>query len=229
VQLDEAGPSLLHLDVALDIRNGAQVEAAVALVRRVYEGRAREALEREAGADLGPQLAARLRDTVDRVAARLPGTLASVRVRLDVEKVVRPGGNAFRPGVLGYDLARLCFEGPAEQLDSTVVSQPALFVTSLAALESLKKAPFRNHRIVPGRGGVVEADSLQWLTKYLNTARRKVGQLRERKLNRSDVSRLVPEFLEYWEVPAADRRRMSARLQIGLEHLWDEQERAEAA
>ncbi|MCR4412553.1 MAG: acyltransferase domain-containing protein, partial [Thermoguttaceae bacterium] len=27
--------------------------------------------------------------------------------------------------ILGYDLARLCFEGPAEQLDSTVFSQPA--------------------------------------------------------------------------------------------------------
>jgi [acyl-carrier-protein] S-malonyltransferase len=40
--------------------------------------------------------------------------------------------------VLGYDLARLCFEGPAEKLDSTVHSQPALFVTSLAALESLR-------------------------------------------------------------------------------------------
>ena len=40
--------------------------------------------------------------------------------------------------VLGYDLAKLCFEGPAEELDSTVVSQPALFVTSLAALEWLR-------------------------------------------------------------------------------------------
>ncbi len=40
--------------------------------------------------------------------------------------------------VLGYDLAKLCFEGPVEQLDTTVVSQPALFVTSLAALEVLK-------------------------------------------------------------------------------------------
>jgi [acyl-carrier-protein] S-malonyltransferase len=39
---------------------------------------------------------------------------------------------------LGYDLAALCFEGPAEQLDSTVISQPALFVTSLAALEMLR-------------------------------------------------------------------------------------------
>lgn len=40
--------------------------------------------------------------------------------------------------ILGYDLAKLCFEGPPEQLDSTVFSQPALFVTSLAALESLR-------------------------------------------------------------------------------------------
>jgi len=41
--------------------------------------------------------------------------------------------------ILGYDLAKLCFEGPAEDLDSTVYSQPALFVTSLAALELLRK------------------------------------------------------------------------------------------
>ena len=40
--------------------------------------------------------------------------------------------------ILGYDLAKLCFEGPAEELDSTVISQPAIFVTSLAALESLR-------------------------------------------------------------------------------------------
>jgi [acyl-carrier-protein] S-malonyltransferase len=40
--------------------------------------------------------------------------------------------------ILGYDLAQLCFEGPAERLDTTVISQPALFVTSLAALEMLK-------------------------------------------------------------------------------------------
>lgn len=40
--------------------------------------------------------------------------------------------------ILGYDLAKLCFEGPAEELDSTVISQPAIFVTSLAALEWLR-------------------------------------------------------------------------------------------
>lgn len=41
--------------------------------------------------------------------------------------------------ILGYDLASICFNGPAEELDSTVVSQPAIFVTSLAALEKLRQ------------------------------------------------------------------------------------------
>lgn len=41
--------------------------------------------------------------------------------------------------VLGYDLKQLCLDGPKEQLDSTVFSQPALFVGSLATLEMLKE------------------------------------------------------------------------------------------
>lgn len=40
--------------------------------------------------------------------------------------------------ILGYSLTDLCFNGPMEQLSTTAVSQPALYVTSLAALESLK-------------------------------------------------------------------------------------------
>jgi [acyl-carrier-protein] S-malonyltransferase len=39
---------------------------------------------------------------------------------------------------LGYDLATLCFEGPTAELDSTIRSQPALFVCGLAALELLR-------------------------------------------------------------------------------------------
>lgn len=40
--------------------------------------------------------------------------------------------------ILGYDLAKMCFEGPEKELDSTIYSQPALFVASLAALEKLR-------------------------------------------------------------------------------------------
>jgi len=40
--------------------------------------------------------------------------------------------------ILGYDLLELCLRGPKERLDSTVISQPAIFVTSLAALAQLQ-------------------------------------------------------------------------------------------
>lgn len=41
--------------------------------------------------------------------------------------------------VLGYDLLEICLNGPAEQLNSTVISQPAIFVASMAVLESLRQ------------------------------------------------------------------------------------------
>lgn len=44
--------------------------------------------------------------------------------------------------ILGYDLLDLCANGPEEKLNSTVCSQPALFVAGLACLEVLRdKAP----------------------------------------------------------------------------------------
>lgn len=43
--------------------------------------------------------------------------------------------------ILGFDLSKICFEGPAEQLNSTTISQPAIFVTSVAILEVLRTNP----------------------------------------------------------------------------------------
>ncbi|MDB5352622.1 MAG: fabD [Planctomycetota bacterium] len=40
--------------------------------------------------------------------------------------------------ILGFDLRAICFDGPPEALNATDVSQPAIFVASLAALEDLK-------------------------------------------------------------------------------------------
>ncbi len=40
--------------------------------------------------------------------------------------------------VLGFDLRTICFQGPAERLYSTTLSQPAIFVTSAALLEVLR-------------------------------------------------------------------------------------------
>jgi [acyl-carrier-protein] S-malonyltransferase len=40
--------------------------------------------------------------------------------------------------ILGYDLLSICREGPAERLNTTAVSQPAILVTSLAMLDVLR-------------------------------------------------------------------------------------------
>ena len=50
--------------------------------------------------------------------------------------------------VLGYDIAALCFEGPAERLNLTEYTQPALLVSSIAALHALQAIGHHT-----GRGG----------------------------------------------------------------------------
>ena len=40
--------------------------------------------------------------------------------------------------ILGFDLRAICVDGPAEALEATDVSQPAIYVASIAALESLR-------------------------------------------------------------------------------------------
>lgn len=42
--------------------------------------------------------------------------------------------------VLGLDVPRVCFEGPADRLSATDVQQPAIFATSVAIFEALRSA-----------------------------------------------------------------------------------------
>ncbi len=42
--------------------------------------------------------------------------------------------------VVGFDLARLCFDGPAEELERTDIQQPAIFVASVALWEAFCEA-----------------------------------------------------------------------------------------
>ncbi len=44
--------------------------------------------------------------------------------------------------ILGFPLSRLCFEGPKADLNDTINTQPAIFATSIAALEALKAAGY---------------------------------------------------------------------------------------
>ncbi len=54
--------------------------------------------------------------------------------------------------LLGFDLRRLCFEGPAEELEKTDIQQPAIFVTSVALWEAFLEAGGRSEQFVRAGG-----------------------------------------------------------------------------
>ena len=44
--------------------------------------------------------------------------------------------------IVGFDLSRICFEGPVEELNKTTISQPAIFVPPAANQDlKIKTAP----------------------------------------------------------------------------------------
>jgi len=55
--------------------------------------------------------------------------------------------------LLAYDLADICFNGPAEKLNDTAICQPAILVTSLAILAALReREAFSRAQIVAAAG-----------------------------------------------------------------------------
>lgn len=78
---------------------------------------------------------------MSKVAFLFPGQGAQVvGMAKDVVEKVPAAKDLFgrASDVLGFDLLKVCVEGPAERLNATDVSQPALFVAGLAAVELLK-------------------------------------------------------------------------------------------
>ncbi len=76
---------------------------------------------------------------------------------------------------LGFDLARLCFEGPIDELSRTELTQPALVATSLAALRAVRERLGIDADVVVGHSvgeyaaiaaaGSVDVPQVMWLTR----------------------------------------------------------------
>jgi len=56
--------------------------------------------------------------------------------------------------VIGFDLASICFNGPEDRLNQTDISQPAIFVTSIAACRAASDANIINSQDVTAYAGL---------------------------------------------------------------------------
>jgi [acyl-carrier-protein] S-malonyltransferase len=69
--------------------------------------------------------------------AQLVGMGASLAAAYPAAAEIFEKANA----IVGFDLRQICFEGPAETLNTTTMSQPAIFTTSAALLEVMRTEP----------------------------------------------------------------------------------------
>lgn len=104
--------------------------------------------------------------------------------------------------LLGYNLQKICFEGPQEQLNSTTISQPAIFTVSVAILEVLRTEPETNS---------LKADITAGLSLGEYTALYAANVI-----NFDDCLRLVQKRGEYMQ-SAADKTDGSMVSIIGLD------------
>lgn len=78
---------------------------------------------------------------MDKTAILFPGQGAQVvGMGRDVAEVSDAARQVYSDAdrILGFQLSELCFEGPAERLNATDMSQPAIFVTSVAIWRALE-------------------------------------------------------------------------------------------
>ena len=70
----------------------------------------------------------------------------TVGMGAEIARAFPPAARLFEQAnnIIGYELSRICFEGPAEQLNTTTISQPAIFVTSAAILQAFRNNPAGN-------------------------------------------------------------------------------------
>ncbi|HUG17181.1 MAG TPA: ACP S-malonyltransferase [Thermomicrobiales bacterium] len=81
-------------------------------------------------------------DLGQRVAFVFPGQGSqSVGMGKRLHDISESARRVFRQAdeVLGFPLSKLCFEGPADELDDTINAQPAILTVSHAALEALRE------------------------------------------------------------------------------------------
>ena len=113
----------------------------------------------------------------------------------------------------GFDVARVCFEGPIEELTRTEVQQPALVATSLACLRAVEGAGLRPDYVIGHSVGEYSA----LVAAGVVTAREAVALVRERGEAMAEAARAHPGAMA--AVLGLDDAVVEG-LCAGIENVW---------
>jgi [acyl-carrier-protein] S-malonyltransferase len=113
----------------------------------------------------------------------------------------------------GFDVAKVCFEGPIEELTRTEVQQPALVATSLACLRAVEGVGLRPDYVIGHSVGEYSA----LVAAGVVTAREAVALVRERGEAMAEAARVNPGAMA--AVLGLDDAVVET-LCAGIENVW---------
>lgn len=99
----------------------------------------------------------------------------------------------------------------------------------LETLVELRRSRSPVRLIVPGRGPLARKEDTRELSEYIQRVRRRVRAVRTAGGRRSDLARLVPEFLSLFPVEKSLQERAWREVQAGLERVFEELAQEEKA
>lgn len=146
----------------------------------------------------------------------------------NIHLVRRPGS---APGAIWLELPeqKIVFTGDSLTVGAPPPMQEVDLDAWLESLAELRKARFPAQIIVPGRGGPTDKQAVAVMQDFIRQARRKLQVLVRAKKPRGDLGPLAEELVEGFHVAHGLREHYARRLRVGLEHLYDQLNAAQAA
>lgn len=92
----------------------------------------------------------------------------------------------------------------------------------LRTLVKVRRAYFTGDIIIPGRGSICTKTDTRALSEYIQRARRRIRSIHGSERDRSDIASLIMEFLALFPTDDVNRERIERRIQLGLEHVYEE-------
>ncbi|MGD1992294.1 MAG: hypothetical protein PVI59_03790 [Anaerolineae bacterium] len=92
----------------------------------------------------------------------------------------------------------------------------------LRTLAKVRRAYFTGDTIIPGRGSVCSKADTRAVSEYIQRARRRIRSIHASERDRSDIASLIMEFLALFPTDDVDQERIERRIQLGLEHVFEE-------